>query len=127
MYGDTEVIRALARQLRERGREIRAEADDLLRSAEAVPWSGLAADAMRRLADEHAGGLRSCSDAHDAAAESLERHAREVDHLKELIAEAERRVFDLFDSLPDDVAHWVHHFDPPSHGSLEWLDVRVPA
>jgi hypothetical protein len=126
MYGDTGVIRALARQLRDRGHAIRSEADDLLGRAEAVAWSGMAADAMRRVAAEHARGLRACADAHDAAADALERHAREVDDVKELIAEAERRVLHLLDSLSGVVGHWLHHFDPPPHGSREWLDVRLP-
>jgi hypothetical protein len=126
MYGDTGVVRSLARQLRERAVDIRAEADGALRAAETVAWSGLAADAMRRLAAEHASGLRACADAHDTAADALDRHAREVDHVKDLIAATERRVLHLLDSLPDAVGHWLHHVDPPPHGSREWLDVRVP-
>jgi hypothetical protein len=126
MYGDTGVVRTLARRLRERAGDIRAEADDVLRVAEAVAWSGLAADAMRRLASEHASGLRACAEAHEAAADALDRHAREVDHVKALIAAIERRVLHLLDSLPDVVGHWLHHFDPPPHGSREWLDVHVP-
>ena len=65
MYGDTTVIRALARGLREQGQEILAEADALVGRAEAVPWAGLAADAMRRLARDHAGGLRTCAGLHE--------------------------------------------------------------
>ena len=138
MYGDTDVVRALARQLRARGDDIRAEADDVLGRAEAVPWSGLAADAMRRLARDHAGGLRRCADEHEAAADALDRHARQVDHLEEVIAAVERKVRQLADSaagglaglvghvLPSPVDDWLHHFDPPPHGSREWLDVHLP-
>jgi hypothetical protein len=138
MYGDTSVIRAQARRMRERAGEIRAEADELAGRAEAVPWSGLAADAMRRMAHDHAGRLRSCAAAHDAAADALDRHAREVDHLKDVIAAIEHRVLRLLDTaatglaglvghvVPDAVGHWVHHFDPPPHGSRAWLDVRPP-
>jgi hypothetical protein len=138
MYGDTDVIRALARKMRSRGDDIRAEADDLLARAEAVPWSGLAADAMRRLARDHAGSLRRCAGEHESAAEALDRHAREVDHLVEVIAAIERKVRHLLDSaagglaglvghlVPDSLDHWLHHFDPPPHGSREWLDVHLP-
>jgi uncharacterized protein YukE len=138
MYGDTDVIRALAARMRARGEEIRATADELLARAESVAWSGLAADAMRRLAREHAGGLRRCADDHEAAADALDRHAREVDHLEEVIAAIERKVQHLLHAattglaglvghvLPDGVDHWLHHFDPPPPGSREWLDVHLP-
>jgi hypothetical protein len=138
MYGDTSVIRGLARAMRERADEIRAEADQLLGRAEAVPWTGLAADAMRRLARDHAARLHSCADAHEAAADALDRHAREVDHLEELIAAVEHQALHLLHSaasgvagflghlVPDAVDHWADHFDPPPHGSLAWLDVHLP-
>lgn len=138
MYGDTSVIRSHARRLRERADEIRSEADALLGSAEAVPWAGLAADATRRLAREHAAGLRACADAHEDAAGALECHAREVDRVKDLIAAIERRALGLVESassglagivghvLPDGIDHWAHDFDPPPHGSIAWLDVRLP-
>jgi hypothetical protein len=138
MYGDTAVIRALARRMNERAAEIRAEAAQLLGRAEAVPWTGLAADAMRHLARDHAARLRTCAEAHEAAAAALDRHAREVDHLEELIAAVEHRVLHLLHGatsgvaglvghvVPDAVDHWVRDFDPPPHGSLGWLDVHVP-
>lgn len=138
MYGDPDVVRSLARRMRARGDDIRSEADDLLARAEAVPWSGLAADAMRRLAREHAGGLHRCAEEHEVAADALDRHAREVEHLEEVIAAVERKARHLLDSaagglaglaghlLPDSVDHWLHHFDPPPPGSREWLDVHLP-
>ena len=138
MYGDTTVIRGLARGLREQGQEILAEADALVGRAEAVPWAGLAADAMRRLAQDHAGGLRTCAGLHEDAAEALERHAREVDHLKDLIAAVERRVLRMLDDVggvvhslvshvvPDAADHWLDGFEPPPHGSKDWLDVHLP-
>lgn len=142
MYGDTSVIRAQARRMRERAGDIRAEGDELAGRVEAVPWTGLAADAMRRMVHDHAARLRSCADAHEAAADALDRHAREVDHLKEVIAAIEHRVVHLLEAasgglaglvahvVPDGVDHWVHHwadrFDPPPHGSRAWLDVHVP-
>lgn len=142
MYGDTTVIRSLARRLREQGADVRAEADALAGSAEAVPWTGLAADAMRALARAQAGDLRACAQAHDDAAEALERHAGEVDRLEDLIAGIEHRVMHLVDSVGhglsgvahclaghvagDAVGHWLSHFDAPPHGSKEWLDVHLP-
>lgn len=138
MYGDTSVIRGLARGMRERAGDIRAEADELAGRAEAVPWTGLAADAMRRLARDHATRLRSSADAHDTAADALDRHAREVEYLKDLIAAIEHRALHLLESasgglaglvghmLPDAVDRWAHGFDPPPHGSVAWLDVAVP-
>jgi hypothetical protein len=142
MYGDTTVIRGLARGLREQGADIRAEADVLVGRAEAVPWTGLAAEAMRALSRTHAGDLRACANLHDDAADALDRHAREVDHLKDLISAIERRVVHLVDSIghgvsslahglaghlvPDAVDDWLDHFDQPPHGSKEWLEVHVP-
>jgi len=139
MYGDTAVIRAQARRMRERAYDIRAEADELAARVDAVPWTGLAAEAMRRMARDHAARLRSCADAHDAAADALARHAREVDHLKEVIAAIEHRVLHLLEAatgglaglvahvVPDVVDHWASHFDPPPSGSRAWLDVQVPS
>jgi uncharacterized protein YukE len=138
MYGDTSVIRAQARRMRERAGDIRAEADDLAGRAEGVPWTGLAADAMRRTARDHASRLRSCADAHEAAADALDRHAREVDRLKEVIAAIEHRALRLLDAatgglaglvgqvVPDVVDRWRDHFEPPPWGSSAWLDVHVP-
>jgi hypothetical protein len=138
MYGDTTVIRALAGRLRDQGSEIRAEAALLQGAAESVPWSGLAADAMRRLAHDHGGRLRSCAALHDEAADALERHAREVDRLEDLIAAVERRVLRLLDDVggalhalashvvPDGVDAWLAGFQAPPHGSKAWLHVRVP-
>jgi uncharacterized protein YukE len=138
MYGDTSVIRAQARAMHQRAGDLRAEADDLAGRVEAVPWTGLAADAMRRVAHDHAARLRSCADAHDSAADALLRHAREVDHLKEVIAAIEHRVLHLIDAatsglaglagrvVPGAIDHWLDHFDPPPSGSRAWLDVHVP-
>jgi len=139
MYGDMDAVRALARTLREQGSDIRSEADALVGRAEAVPWTGLAAEAMRRLARDHAGCLRTSAARHEDAAEALERHAREVDHVQAVIAAVERRFLHLVHGaggvvhavasrvVPDAVDHWLEHVEPPPHGSVEWLDVHVPA
>jgi uncharacterized protein YukE len=146
MYGDTAAIRARAHRMRERAHAIRSDARALLAGAETVPWQGLAAEAMRRLARDHVNDLHRCAAAHEEAADALDRHARDVDHVKELIADVEHRVLGILHAatgdvagmvghvLPDalepwtgDWAHdWARDFVPPPHGSLAWLDVHVP-
>jgi hypothetical protein len=141
MYGDTGTIRAHARRMHMRAEEIRAEADALTTRVAGVAWTGVAADALRHLAREHTDGLRRCAAAHDRAAEALERHAHEIDRLKDLIASIERRVLGVLDSaasaatgvaglvghlVPDTVDRWAHDFEPPPHGSIAWLDVDIP-
>ena len=134
MYGDTTVVRALARAMREQAADIHGESAALLARAEAVPWSGMAADAMRVLARDHATALAASAGAHERAAVALERHAREVDHMKALVAVAERRVRAVLDTvgagvtglLRSRVAHWLAHADLPPPGHLAWLDVRLP-
>jgi predicted TIM-barrel enzyme len=95
MYGDTRRIRALARAMRQRADAIRIDADGLAAHAQAAPWQGLAADAMRRTARDHAGRLRTCADAHHRAADALDRHAHAVDHVKEVLRSAEHRAREL--------------------------------
>jgi hypothetical protein len=144
VYGDTQVIRSLARSLRDQGDEIRCEADRLLRRAESVPWQGLAADAMRGQARSRARALRHTAGLHDAAADALERHATEVDRVKALIAAIEHRVRSLIaaarDRLagvaasvaaglgipPDPVDQLLDRFVPPPPGHLDWLRVELP-
>ncbi len=141
MYGDTGTIRAHARRMHGRAEEIRAEADAITARVAGVAWTGVAADALRHVAREHTDGLRRCAAAHDRAAQALERHAREVDRLKELIASIERRVLGVLDSatsaakgvtgmigqlVPASVDRWAHDFEPPPHGSIAWLDVDAP-
>jgi uncharacterized protein YukE len=126
MYGDTTVIRKLARSMRERAGALVALADDLAGRADAVDWTGLAGDAMRRASGDHAKALRACAAAHDEAADALDRHARAVDHVKELIGEVEHRFLGVLASAGDHLAGWARHVDPPPPGSLAWLDVQVP-
>lgn len=142
MYGDTTAIRALADRLRERADELRATADRLAARTEQVPWEGLAADTLRRHVRERAGALRHTAVLHDDAAEALDRHAREVDRLQDLIAAIERRFHRLLGSvggaidgaidtirhhlLPDPLTDWLRGFVPPPPGSRAWLDVDLP-
>lgn len=85
MYGDTTSIRALARRLHERADEIRDLAATLTTRTDSVPWSGLAADAMRLHAADRVCALQRTATLHDEAADAIERHAREVDRLKDLL------------------------------------------
>ena len=115
MYGDTTRIRGLADDLRERAAEIRTLADRLVAQADAVAWEGLAADAMRHHTRERAGALQRTAWLHDEAADALDRHARQVDFLTDLIA-----------SIEDKARGLVDRFVPPLPGSREWLSVSIP-
>jgi hypothetical protein len=141
MYGDTEVIRALARTVRGHGTAIHAEAEELLGRAEAAPWEGLAADAMRLRVRGQVHALRHTARLHEDAATALERHADDVDRLKALIAAIEHQVMalveaarsrlaglvDLLDTvLPDPVDELLAHFVPPPSGHRDWLAVDLP-
>jgi hypothetical protein len=132
-YGDTEAVRALARAMRVQADEIRAESAALLAAAEAVSWTGLAADTLHHLGREHAAVLEASARAHDHAADALERHAREVDHTKAMIAAVERRVHGVLDSLGGlsgslrgRAGHWLSEVRLPPPGHVGWLEVRLP-
>lgn len=145
MYGDTEVIRGLARSMREQADEIRREADGLLGGAESVPWLGLAADAMRVQARCRANELRRTALLHDDAAETLRRHAEEVERVKAMIATIERTVTAMVEAArdrlsgiagavtaglqalsPDPVDLLLDRFMPPPSGHKDWLTVDLP-
>jgi hypothetical protein len=126
MYGDTTVIRRRAAELRERADEIRAEADRLVARTDAAGWLGQAGTALRERVRERSLVLRRSAARHDDAADALDRHAREVDRVKHLIEEAERRVARLLDSAEGWVSKLVRHVDLPAPGSLGWLHVDVP-
>ena len=96
-----------------------------------MPWHGLAADAMRRHALDRAAALAHTAVLHDDAADALDRHAREVDRVKDLIAAIEHRVRGLLTGLrdrlvPDALDGLLHRFVPPPPGSREWLSVDLP-
>ncbi len=138
MYGDTEVIRELARTMRAHGASITTEAEELLARAESTPWSGLAAEAMRVRAGTQVLALRRTATLYDDAATALERHADDVDRLKALIAAIERRVVALIDAAksqlaglvaavaPDPVDELLARFVPPPSGHRDWLTVDLP-
>ncbi|MGI8645041.1 MAG: hypothetical protein ACR2JD_01770 [Nocardioides sp.] len=138
MYGDTRVVRGLAATLRDQAGEIAHEADDLVALAEECPWSGWAADAMRRRSRERAAVLRRTAGDHRDAADALAHHADEVDRVKELIAAIETKVLGLVaaardrlgelvrEVLPDRADELLDRFVPPPSGHRAWLDVDLP-
>ena len=138
MYGDTRVVRGLAATLRDQADEIAHEAVDLVSLAEECPWSGWAAEAMRRRSHERATVLRRTAGDHREAADSLARHADEVDRVKELIAAIETRVLAMVSAardrlgelvrevLPDRADELLDRFVPPPSGHRDWLDVDLP-
>lgn len=118
MYGDTEVIRGRAAQLREQGDEVRAAADDLVAGCEEVAWGGHAAESLRARVRDRAARLREVAERHELAADSLTRHAREVDARQAAIAEAERRATAL-------VGEARVRADLPPAGHRDWLGLDL--
>lgn len=116
MYGDTEVMRRRAGQLREQCVDLRALADRLVAHTEAVAWPGRAGDALRERIRDRATHLHHAAARHEAAAESLERHLQEVERLKERIAEAEEQAAGLDPAT----------FAAPPPGHRGWLDAALP-
>lgn len=138
MYGDTAAGRKRVAQLREQSGDIRALAARLVSQAEAVPWHGKAADAMRERIKERAGHLRSAAAHHETAADSLAKHLGEVDTLKEAIEVRSRKAATLVEdartrvseagegATPDDTDTALLAFDPPPAGHRDWLTVTLP-
>src|SRR4051812_23947347 len=122
MYGDTTAIRRRAAGLREQADDLRAASVRLAALADAVAWQGLAADAMRRHAHDRAARLRRTAGLHDDAADALDRHAREVERLQDLIAAVEHRVARLLAAA----GTLLDRFVPPPSGSMDWLSVELP-
>lgn len=143
MYGDTAAGRKRVAQLREQGGDIRALAARLVAQAEAVPWHGKAAEAMRERIRERAGHLRAAAAQHEVAADSLARHLVEVDSRKEAITVRARKATSLVEdarnraseaapradgtpAAPDDAEAALLGFDPPPAGHRDWLTVELP-
>ena len=133
MYGDTAVGRRRVAQLREQGGDVRALAARLVSQAEAVPWHGKAADAMRERIRERAVHLRAVAAQHDTAAEALAAHLVEVDRLKEAIDLRSRKATTLVEDArtrtsegtADDADAALVAFDPPPAGHRDWLTVDL--
>ena len=138
MYGDTDAIRGLARTMRDQGAALRSKADWLLSRAEAVPWQGLAAEAMRARVCAQVEALRRTAGLADDAAVALDRHADEVDRIKALIAAIERKAVALVAAarerlaglvasvVPDPIDDLLDRFVPPPPGHRDWLLVDLP-
>ena len=145
MYGDTAAGRRRVAQLREQGGDIRAMAARLVSQAEAVPWHGKAADAMRERIKERASHLRAAAAHHETAADSLARHLAEVDMLKEAIDVRAHKATALVEDArtragqahgptgpigaaaeSDETDAALLAFDPPPAGHRDWLDVTLP-
>lgn len=138
MYGDTAAGRKRVAQLREQGGDVRALAARLVSQAEAVPWHGKAADAMRERIKERAGHLRAVAAQHETAAESLAQHLGEVDTLKEAIDTRSHKAATLVEDArsrasqdgegarPDESDATLLAFDPPPTGHQDWLTVDLP-
>ena len=138
MYGDSAASRKRVAQLREQGGDIRAMADRLVAQAESVPWTGRAAESMRTRIKERASHLRLAAGHHDTAADSLARHAAEVDALKDAIETISHKA----DTLTTDVRTRAAQVDagreptredatllafaPPPAGHKDWLTVELP-
>lgn len=138
MYGETDVMRRRVGQLREQGADIRRLADQLVGQTDRTPWTGRAGDAMRERARERATALRECAHRYESAAEALDRHADDVDHLKDAIALRERKAEALVADAharttrlgsgvdPQDEDVVLAGFTPPPPGHRDWLSVELP-
>lgn len=146
MYGDSEVIRRRASQVRDQGADVRALADQLVARVEGLGWTGRAAEAMRERVTERASHLRVAADRHAAAADALADHAESVDAVREEIAATQARVTALVADArariaaiaarneagdgpaisPDPLDETLAAFSPPPDGHRDWLAVDVP-
>ncbi len=148
MYGDTEVMRRRVGELREQAVDVRSLADQLVAQTEALGWTGRAAESMRDRIRERATHLRAAAAQHDAAADSLAKHVHDVEVIKDLIVERERKVTTMIadartrvariesdndaeaDSglrkVPDADDRRLVGFNPPPSGHKEWLAVDLP-
>lgn len=145
MYGDADVIRRRAAELREQAVDIRGLAERLVAGADAIEWPGRAAEDLRVRLRDRAAQLRDVAQRHDTASESLDKHGTAVAGLTETIGDTERRAARLvadartrqaelasYDdaagvtrTLGDDDQRLID-FDPPPPGHKDWLSVSLP-
>ena len=146
MYGDSDVMRRRADQLREQAVDLRALADQLVAQTEGIGWTGRAAESMRERVRDRASHLRDAAAQHDTAADSLDRHVQEVDTIKDAITDTERKATTLVADartrvaridaaneaepdvrrVPDADDRTLADFTPPPSGHKDWLAVTLP-
>lgn len=146
MYGDSEIIRRRASQLRDQGADVRALADELVARIEGLGWTGRAADAMRERVTDRASHLRLAAERHTGAADALAAHAESVDAVREeiagtaarvgaLVADARARIAAIAarneagdgpQVAPDPLDETLAAFTPPPAGHRDWLAVDIP-
>lgn len=139
-YGDPEDVLRLSRRLAREAAGMREDAEEVHRAVEAVPWQGVAADAMAAACRTRVARLLHTAELYDEAAERLADHARRVAERLALIAAIERHVLGLVDQArarAADVAsglldaldprdELLATFRPPPSGSVEWLGLELP-
>ena len=89
-YGDPAALEALAAELSQRGRSVRAAADEHRRDGARARWVSAAASVYRRQLALDCAAVDAAADAMDEAADLLLRHADEVRDRLAAIARAER-------------------------------------
>jgi uncharacterized protein YukE len=92
VYGDPAALDALAMELSQRARSVRAAADEHRRDGARARWVSEAASAYRRQLARDCAAVDAAADAMDEAADLLRRHADEVRNRLAAIARAEREV-----------------------------------
>lgn len=122
MYGDPHAIRRLAHDLRLTAVDLRAEGRALRGCLDDAAWTGRAAEALAALSRGRLTDLVHTATLHDDAAEALDRHAHEVEHLEDLIEGAERRFLRLLDGARGLAGRLV----APASGHRDWLSFELP-
>jgi hypothetical protein len=128
LYGDPAALEALAAELFQLARSVRAAADVHRRDGARARWVSEAASAYRRQLVADCAAAGAAADAMDDAADHLRRHADEVRERLATIARAEREVRAwLVDQasragdLADDVGNLLGEL--PEAGADAWRNV----
>ncbi|WP_430537407.1 putative T7SS-secreted protein [Blastococcus saxobsidens] len=92
MYGDPDALDALAAELTQRAREVRAAGEEHRREGDRAHWVSEAASAYRRQLAQDCAAVDAAADEMEQAADELRRHADEVRDRLAAIARAEQAV-----------------------------------